>query len=91
MGKGEMWNWVSNLASLPAVVAVLVVFTACVYYIIRAVTKHVVEPFKLLVSNHLEHDKQDREAQCDAMREVAKELQQQRQSFEVLADRINRG
>ena len=91
-------GWVADLSSLPAVVAVLVVFTVCLAAIIRYISKHVVDPFKMLIGNHLEHltaehkdDRIERSKMRESLEKQTRALDQQAHQFEKLCDRLTRG
>jgi len=89
-------GWVADLASLPAVVAILVVFTVCLVAVIRYVSKHVVSPFKLLIGNHLEHmideqkeDRVERQKMRDSLDRQTTALGEQSAEFRRLCERLN--
>ena len=81
-------NWVQDLASLPAVVAILVVFTVCVSWLIRMVSKNVVDPFKTALTNHMEHDMQDRKEDREERAKMRETLDAQREGFACLAELV---
>lgn len=83
-------SWITDIGSLPAAVAVAVVLTLCVTWVLRIVAKQVVEPFKVLIVNHLEHDKQDRDAHCEAIREVATELKAQSKALSAFVEEVKK-
>ena len=83
-------SWITDIGSLPAAIAVAVVLTLCVTWVLRIVARQIVEPFKVLISNHLEHDKQDREAHCEAMKEVAEELKAQSKALSAFVEEVKR-
>jgi len=82
-------GWVKDLASLPAVVAILVVFTVCIRFILRTVSKQIVDPFKDTITNHFEHDLQDRELTRTERKEERDERQLERRAIEKLVDKID--
>jgi len=89
-------GWVADLASLPAVVAILVVFTACLIGVIRYVGKRVVDPFETLIGNHLEHlteeQKEDRTERIKMRESLDKQtlsLNEQAAEFRRLCERFN--
>jgi len=51
-------EWISDLASLPTIVAILVVFTVCLWWILRIMTTQIIDPFKMVMTNHMEHERQ---------------------------------
>lgn len=75
-------DWIAQLGGLPLPVAILALFTACVLLVLRAVFNRVVKPFETLVSNHLEHDSEERRAMRDALATHTQELTR-------LADRLS--
>ena len=75
-------DWITDLAGLPAVVAVLVVFTVCISIIVRTLSKHVIKPFEQMLSNHFQHDMEDRE-------ENRRESRLMRKAIEGLAKKID--
>ena len=83
-------NWISDIGSLPAAIAVAVVLTLCVTWVLRIVARQVIEPFKVLIANHLEHDKQDRDAHCEAMKEVATELKAQSAALSAFVKEVKK-
>jgi len=89
-------GWVADLESLPVIVAILVVFTACLSLVIRYISKHVVSPFKILIGNHLEHltaeQKEDRLERCkmrEALEKQTEVMTEQSYEFRRLCERIN--
>jgi len=54
-------NWITDLAGLPAVVAVLVVFTVCISIVVRTLSQRIIKPFEQMLSNHFRHDMDNRE------------------------------
>ncbi len=75
-------GWISDLAGLPAVVAILIVFTACVWFILRTVSKQIVDPFKTTINNHFEHALEDR-------KEDREERKLERQAINKLINKID--
>ena len=75
-------GWISDLASLPAVVAILVVFTVCLWWILRVMSKNIVDPFKALITNHLEHEREDR-------KEEKIERRKELEAIDKLIDKID--
>jgi len=89
-------GWVKDLASLPSVVAILVVFTVCIGLVIRYISKHVVSPFKLLIGNHLDHmvdeqieDRHERAKMRESLDKQTKALGEQSMEFRRLCERLN--
>ena len=82
-------GWISDLASLPAVVAILVVFTVCLWFILRIVSKQIVDPFKQVVENHFEHDMIDRVQNRTERKEEREERKLERKAIEKLLDKID--
>ena len=83
-------SWISDLGQLPTNVAILVVFTACVWFILRTVSKQIVDPFKTTITNHFEHDIEDRKEDRQERMEERKERKLERQTMERLVDRIDK-
>ena len=81
-------GWISDLASLPTVVAILVVFTVCLWWILRIISKQIVDPFKQTINNHFTHDLADRKEDRDDRREDRKERKLERQTIEKLIGKI---
>jgi len=82
-------GWISDLASLPAVVAILVVFTACLWFVLKTVSKQIVDPFKKVVSNHFEHDLQDRREDRKERKEERVERKLERETINKLISKID--
>jgi len=82
-------GWISDLASLPAVVAILVVFTACLWFVLKTVSKQIVDPFKTVITNHLEHDLEDREEDREERKEERTERKLERQTIGTLINKID--
>ena len=83
-------GWISDLASLPAVVAILVVFTVCLWWILRIVSKQIVDPFKAVIHNHFQHDMEDRQEDRVERKEEREERKSERQTMEKLINKIDK-
>ena len=82
-------GWISDLASLPAVVAILVVFTVCLWWVLRIVSKQIVDPFKEVISNHFVHDLEDRKEDREERKEEKVERKLERETFNKLINKID--
>lgn len=87
--------WVGSLQNLPVIVAVLVVFTFCLLGVVRYISKHVVEPFKIIIGNHLNHltaeqkeDRIERGKMREALSEQTKAIGEQSATFRELCYRL---
>jgi len=92
-----MWDWLKYLGELPSIAGALVVFTFCLYLILKYLSKNVVEPFKTLVGNHMAHLSEDQKADRDertAMRgasdEQTKAIMSQAETFRALCEKLNK-
>lgn len=88
-------SWVADLAGLPAVVAVLVVFAFCLVFVVRYIAKHMVEPMKGVLTNHMDHlmeeQRADRAERCkmrEALEQQTRAITEQSHAFEKLCDKV---
>ena len=91
-------QWVADLASLPAVIAVLVVFAFCLVVVVKYISKHMIEPLKGVITNHMDHlmeeQREDRSERCkmrEALERQTEAITEQRHSFEKLCDKVAKG
>lgn len=82
-------GWISDLASLPAVVAILVVFTVCLWWILHVMAKQIVDPFKTTISNHFAHDLEDRKEDREERKEERTERKLERETINKLINKID--
>ena len=86
-------TWIRDLSDLPVAVGVIVVFTVCLWGILRVIFKRLVDPMsdaiktntdslKRVVENHLEHDREDRAQTREIMKKQA-------EAFEQLIDELH--
>ncbi|MFA5054147.1 MAG: hypothetical protein WC565_08810 [Parcubacteria group bacterium] len=90
-----MFDWIANLGNLPETIATLAVFTVCLILVLRYLSKNVVEPFKVLVGNHMKHladdqkaDRDERIAMRGAIERQTEALDRQTEQFRDLCGRL---
>ena len=62
-------NWVASLQGLPLPIAILVVFTACIWFVFRAVFKRVVDPLAQSNKETAETIRKGLDANTEAVKE----------------------
>ena len=82
-------EWVTDLARLPAVVSVLIVFAICLRWILKVISKQIVEPFKTALTNHFAHDMEDRKEDRVERRLMRKSIDTMAGEFRRVADRLD--
>lgn len=85
--EGGEVDWISALKDLPVGIAFAVVLVVAVYFIVRTIVRHIVDPMRdaihrgidsleIMITNHLEHDQEER-------REMRKAIEKNTRIIEV--------
>ena len=85
-----MFDWVRFLGELPTIVAALVVFACCLILVLKYLTKNVVDPFKVLVSNHMAHLSEDQRADREERAKMRESIDRQTVAIQSQADAFHR-
>ena len=90
-------SWIQYLSGMPGYIAILVVFAFCLIAVIRYLMKNVVDPFKLIVGNHLTHlmqeqeaDREERAKMRDSLDRQTVAIQSQADAFHKICDRLEK-
>ena len=82
-------GWIKDLGQLPTNVAILVVFTACIWFLLRTISKQIVDPFRQTINNHFEHDLEDRKEDREERKEEREERKLERETINKLINKID--